>query len=174
MKVNTTIMVEMLGHSQMCHLVEHREVYSSWYETYGPMDFTIYILGIFQVILNMFVISVLLFFPKNKNPQFNSFYFIINLAATDIVGFVMNLNTVFIQQHVWSHQKDYSSFDPETYAILSGSLSYITTNLDEVKCIVTHTSSKWPDFVTGSLILLTIVVDSPDLLGVEKENIFDT
>ena len=151
----------------MIHLVEHREVYSSWFEIYGPMYFTIYILGILQVILNSFVISVLLLYPKDKNPQFNSFYFITNLAATDIVGFVMNLITVFIQQHVWSHQKDYSSFDPETYAkelicwslaILSGSLSYITTNLDEVKCIVAHTRSKWPNFVKGSLILLTVVV----------------
>ena len=132
----------------------------------------------------------------------------------------MNLITLFIQQHVWSHQQDYSSFDPEEYAnklkpgcqwihglltfsylntviatlfltldrnifisrplryslfvtrnkiqililicwslpILSGSLSFLTTNLDEVKCIVTHTSSKWPNFVTGSLIFLTIVV----------------
>ena len=33
----------MLGTSQLTHLVDHSDFYSSWFETDGPMDFTIYI-----------------------------------------------------------------------------------------------------------------------------------
>ena len=220
MKINRTILRQMLGTSQLGHLVDHSDFYSSWFETDGPMDFTIYVFASCQFLLNIFVMVVLLLYPKSKNAMFNSFYFIINLAATDLVGFVMTITSVIIQQQVWSHQKDYTAFDPETFSrkmktgcrwqmglltfsylntvlatmfltldrnifisrplryslfvtkkkikimiliswifpIISGFLTFFTTNLDQVKmCIVTHTSSRWPNFVTAALVFLLII-----------------
>jgi hypothetical protein len=41
--------------------------------------------------------------------------------------------------------------------VVIGLLTFFTTNLDEVKmCIPTHTSSRWPNFVTAVLVFLTI------------------
>eukprot|EP00092_Neocalanus_flemingeri_P014414 GFUD01015549.1.p1 GENE.GFUD01015549.1~~GFUD01015549.1.p1 ORF type:complete len:458 (+),score=72.20 GFUD01015549.1:61-1434(+) len=220
MKINKTVLRTILGTSQLTYLVDHSDLYSAWFETDGPMDYTIYVLASCQVVLNMFVIVVLLLYPKINESQFNSFYFIINLAATDLIGFVMTITSVFIQQNVWNHQKDYNFFNPEIFVkkmrtgcrwqmglltfsylntvlattfltldrnifiskplryslfvtkkkiiamiciswifpILSGCVTFFTTNLDEVKmCIVTHTSSKWPNFVTAVLVFLTII-----------------
>ena len=110
MKINKTILRQMLGNSQLTHLVDQSGFYSSWFETSGPMDLIIYTLVSFQLPLNIFIICVLLL-NKSNNTNFNSFYFIINLATTDIVGFIMTITSVFIQQTVWSHQRDYSDFD---------------------------------------------------------------
>jgi hypothetical protein len=210
----------MLGNSQLTHLIDQSGFYSSWFETAGPMDLVIYTLASFQLPLNIFIICVLLLYPKSKNANFNSFYFIINLAIIYIVGFIMTITSVFIQQDVWSHQRDYSDFDPVGFAtkmktgcrwqmglltfsysntvlatiflsldwnlfisrpltyslfvtkrrikimiliswslpVISGLLTFFTTNLEEVKmCIPTHTSSRWPNFVTAFLVFLTII-----------------
>ena len=96
MKINKTILRQMLGNSQLTHLVDQSGFYSSWFETSGPMDLIIYTLVSFQLPLNIFIICVLLLYSKSKNANFNSFYFIINLATTDIVGFIMTITSVFI------------------------------------------------------------------------------
>ena len=75
----------MLGDSQLSHLVDQSGFYSSWFETSGPMDLIIYTLVSFQLPLNIFIVCVLLLYPKSNNTNFNSLYFITNLAITDIV-----------------------------------------------------------------------------------------
>ena len=99
MKISTTILRQMLGNSQLTHLVDQSGFYSSWFETADPMDLVIYTLASFQLPLNIFIICVLLL-NKSNNTNFNSFYFIINLANTDIVGFIMTITSVCIQQNV--------------------------------------------------------------------------
>ena len=42
--------------------------------------------------------------------------------------------------------------------VLGGLLTFFTRNLEEVKmCIPTHTSSRWPNFVTAFLVFLTVI-----------------
>ena len=102
----------MLGESSLTFLLDHSDIFSSWFETDGPMDFVIYALSSIQVPLNLFMILILVLYPKNSNPNYNSFIFITNLAVTDIIGLILIISSVFIQQNVWSHQNNYAKFNP--------------------------------------------------------------
>ena len=42
--------------------------------------------------------------------------------------------------------------------MLMGLVTYLTTNLDDVRiCIVTHTSSRWPNFITALILFISII-----------------
>ena len=105
---------EMLGASPLTYLVDHSKLFSSWFETNGVMDLIVYILSALQLPLNVFMVIVLCIYPKKSN-HYNSFFFITNLAITDIVGSIVTICSVIIQQKVWSHQRDFSSFDAASF-----------------------------------------------------------
>ena len=79
MIVTRKILRDMLGESSLTFLLDRSEIFSSWFETDGPMDFVIYALSSIQVPLNLFMILILVLYPKNSNPNYNSFIFITNL-----------------------------------------------------------------------------------------------
>ena len=106
----------MLGESYLTYLVDHNRLFSTWFETQGPMDLIIYTLSAIQLPLNIFLIVVLLLYPRNKNVHLNSSFFITNLAFTDIFSFIMTIISVFIQQNIWSHQRNYNEFDPVVFS----------------------------------------------------------
>ena len=108
MIVTRKILRDMLGESSLTFLLDHSDIFSSWFETDGPMDFVIYALSSIQVPLNLLMILILVLYPKNSNPNYNSFIFITNLAVTDIIGLILIISSVFIQQNVWSHQNNYA------------------------------------------------------------------
>ena len=70
--------------------------YTSWFDD-GPMELTVTILSSLQVLLNMAVIIILMLYGVNKKVN-NSSYFIVNLAATDIVGFLVLIYALQIQE----------------------------------------------------------------------------
>ena len=117
MKINKTYLSQVLENSSLGHLVDYSDVYSTWFETEGPMEWTAYTLSSFQVILNLFIIIILIIYAINKNVENNSIYFIINLATTDLVGFVMLLIALQTQTSTWSHQRDYATYDPDDFSM---------------------------------------------------------
>ena len=116
MIINKTHLTQVLGDSPLCHLVEYSHVYSPWFEAEGPMEWTAYVLSSFQVVLNLLIIIILVIYAINKKVENNSFYFIINLATTDLVGFLMLLIALQIQASTWSHQRDYTAYDPDLFS----------------------------------------------------------
>ena len=107
---------EGLENSSLGYLVEYSDVYSAWFETEGPMEWTAYTLSSFQVVFNLFIIIILIIYAINKNVENNSFYFIVNLATTDLIGFMMLLIALQTQTSYWSHQRDYTAYDPVEYS----------------------------------------------------------
>ena len=106
MIINKTHLSHFLGDSQLGHFVDYSEVYYPWFDkdyvkwiAYGPSSF--------QVILNLSIIIILIIYVINKDVENNSFYFIINLATTDIVGFLMFIIVMQIKDH------DYTLYDPD-------------------------------------------------------------
>ena len=80
----------------------------------GPMEVVIMIISILQVLLNMLVILVLILNSvirkmRNKNKNF---FFIVNLAGTDIVGFILMVVCLEIQKDSWS----YKSSPPDVFS----------------------------------------------------------
>ena len=113
MIINKTHLSQVLGDSQLGHFVNYSEVYSPWFETDGPMEWIAYGLSSLQVILNLFIIIILIIYVINKDVDNKSFYFIINLATTDIVGFLMFIIVMQIRSSYWSKHGDYTSYDPD-------------------------------------------------------------
>lgn len=77
----------------------------------GPMELAITIMSILQVILNILVIVVLITNGIKREVKIKNFHFIVNVAATDIIGFILMIWCLEIQKDSWS----YKSFDPEIF-----------------------------------------------------------
>ena len=116
MIINKTHLSQVLDTSLLIHLVEYSDSYSPWFEAEGPMEWTAYFLSSFQVLFNLIIIIVLTVYGILKKFDNNSFNFIINLAITDVVGFVILLITIQIRATYWSHQRDYTTFDPDLFS----------------------------------------------------------
>ena len=116
MIINKTHLSQVLENSLLGHLVEYSDIYSPWFETEGPMEWSAYVLSSFQVVLNLFIVIILIIYAINKNVENNSFYFIINLATTDLIGFMMLLISLQIQASIWSHQSEYAAYDPDVFS----------------------------------------------------------
>ena len=101
MIINQTNLTQLLTSFNLGYLVD----YSSWYGD-GPMELGVMIVSSIQVLLNMMVIIILVLYAFNMKDKNNSFYFIVNLAATDIVGFILLSVAFKIQesglQRFWS------------------------------------------------------------------------
>ena len=70
----------------------------------GPMEVVIMIISILQVLLNSIVILVLVLNSITRRIRNKNFFFIVNLAATDIVGFIFMLVCLEIQKDSWSYK----------------------------------------------------------------------
>ena len=106
MIINQTNLTQLLTSFNLGYLVD----YSSWYGD-GPMELGVMIVSSTQVLLNMMVILVLALYAKNIKDKNNSFYFIVNLAATDIVGFLLLLVAFKIQESAL----DYKDSGPDIF-----------------------------------------------------------
>ena len=112
MIINKKHLSQVLGDSQLGHFVNYSEVYSTLFEKDEWKEIA-YGLSSFQVILNLSIIIILIIYVINKDVENNSFYFIINLATTDIVGFLMFIIVIQIRSSYWSKHGDYTSYDPD-------------------------------------------------------------
>ena len=72
------------------------------------MEMIIEGISILQVLLDMIVILVLILNSYNMKRKMRNknFYFIVNLAATDIVGFFLMMTCIEIEKVSWSYKKD--------------------------------------------------------------------
>ena len=117
MLINESHVLAAVGSSNLRYVVQFNHLVAPWLETGGPMDLVaLRVLSSLHVLLNTMVVLVLAFYCRNSRHFDNSGYFIINLAITDLVGFVMLFISLLIQQSIWNEQSDYELFDPLTYS----------------------------------------------------------
>lgn len=106
MLINKTHLSQVLSQSPLGHLVTYSDTYYPWFEAEGPMEWTAYTLSSIQVLLNLPIIIILIMYLRKKNIDKNSFFFIINLAMTDVVSFLILLIAIQIRASYWSNQVD--------------------------------------------------------------------
>ena len=108
MIITSTNLTKLLESFNLGYIVQ----YSSWFDD-GPFEIIVTVLSSLQVLLNLLVIIVLALYVFNMKVKNNSFYFIINLAATDIVGFLLLLAALKIQESTWSNE----AYGPDIFTL---------------------------------------------------------
>ena len=95
MNVTTTFVSEISREARLTYMMSMGHIH---------IGNTMHALSIIPLPLNIFVISVLLVYLRSANIHQNSFYFIINLAITDIFGSILNIIFINLNLNTWSHQ----------------------------------------------------------------------
>ena len=112
MIISRTNFTQFLEDSNLSYMLQ----YASWSNgahtqsigDSGPMELGVTTLSVIQFLLNMTIIIVLMLNGINKKVKNNSFYFIVNLAATDLVGFILIIVALKIQENSWTYKSSSS------------------------------------------------------------------
>ena len=117
MIIDKSLLDQFLSNVSLGHYNDYSHIYYPWFLD-GPMNSAAYVLSGFQVLFNTLVILSLLFYAiKKKKIENNSFYLIINLALTDIVGFILLSFALKIQESFWLDEGDFTAQHSGSFVI---------------------------------------------------------